>query len=124
MGQRKAGDQASRASPGGGPLLPAQEYEAAARIPGVAQQASHQQVGRRYGSGTEICPSVERPISLRNDVDVVDDVVLEPSFEESVKDELVLKNIGARDLFSGSGDGDKKDCRSSSESESIFLKQS
>jgi hypothetical protein len=67
---------------------------------------------------------VERPISLRNDVDVVDDVVLEPSFEESVKDELVLKNIGARDLFSGSGDGDKKDCRSSSESESIFLKQS
>ena len=51
---------------------------------------------------------MERPISLRNDVDVVDDVVLEPSFEESVKDELVLKNIGARDLFSGSGDGDKK----------------
>ena len=58
--------------------------------------------------------------SVTDDVDVVDDVVLEPSFEESVKDELVLKNIGARDLFSGSGDGDKKDCRSSSESESIF----
>ena len=71
----------------------------------MAQQASHQQVGRRYGSGTEICPSVERPISLRNDVDVVDDVVLEPSFEESVKDELVLKNIGARDLFSKVSNG-------------------